>query len=88
MNILVTGATGAVGPCVVQALCKAGHTVRTFSLDRPNDGCRMTDARRRTDRGNTGSNECGDVETLIGDVTDPLAVQSAMHGVDAAIHDA
>ncbi|MCG2679944.1 MAG: NAD-dependent epimerase/dehydratase family protein [Kiritimatiellae bacterium] len=35
MLILVTGATGAVGPCVVQALCKAGHAVRTFSLDRP-----------------------------------------------------
>ena len=35
MNVLVTGATGAVGPCVVWALCQAGHTVRTFSLDRP-----------------------------------------------------
>ena len=34
-TVLVTGATGAVGPCVVQALCEAGHTVRTFSLDRP-----------------------------------------------------
>ena len=28
-TVLVAGATGAVGPCVVQALCKAGHTVRT-----------------------------------------------------------
>jgi len=35
MNILVTGATGAVGPGVVQALRKVGHAVRTFSLDRP-----------------------------------------------------
>ena len=35
MNVLVTGATGAVGPCVVQALCEASYTVRTFSLDRP-----------------------------------------------------
>ena len=33
--ILVTGATGAVGPCVVQALCEAGHTVRTLSMDKP-----------------------------------------------------
>lgn len=38
MNIFVTGATGAVGPCVVQALCKAGHAVRTFSLERPSSG--------------------------------------------------
>ena len=38
MNVLVTGATGAVGPCVVQALCAAGHTVHTFSLDRPLSG--------------------------------------------------
>jgi len=35
MNILVTGATGAVGPRVVDALCEVGHTVRAFSLDRP-----------------------------------------------------
>jgi len=55
MNVLLTGATGAVGPCVVQALCKAGHTVHTFSLDRPHsgrqtteDGRQRTDARRRT----------------------------------------
>jgi nucleoside-diphosphate-sugar epimerase len=34
MNVLVTGATGAVGPGVVWALCEAGHTVRSFSLDR------------------------------------------------------
>jgi len=28
MNVLVTGATGAAGPCVVQALCKAGHIMK------------------------------------------------------------
>ena len=32
MNVLVTGATGAVGPRVLQALCEADHRVRTFSL--------------------------------------------------------
>lgn len=32
MNVLVTGATGALGPRVVQALCKAGQRVRAFSL--------------------------------------------------------
>ena len=35
MNVIITGATGVVGPSVVQALCEAGHAVRTFSLDRP-----------------------------------------------------
>jgi len=31
--VLVTGASGAVGPCVVDALSSAGHQVRSFSLD-------------------------------------------------------
>ena len=38
MNVLVTGATGAVGPRVVQALSSAGYAVRTFSLDKPLSG--------------------------------------------------
>ena len=33
MKILVTGATGAVGPRVVGALCEGGYSVRTFSID-------------------------------------------------------
>lgn len=33
--ILVTGATGAVGPSIVAALCDAGYMVRTFSIDPP-----------------------------------------------------
>jgi UDP-glucose 4-epimerase len=37
-NVLVTGATGAVGPRVVQALCEAGYRVRTLSLDNPPKG--------------------------------------------------
>ena len=48
MNILVTGATGAVGPCVVQALCKSGHIVRTFSLDRPALGALPPNVEERT----------------------------------------
>ena len=71
MNILVTGATGAVGPCVVQALCKSGlgHAIRTFSLDRPLSGAFPPD-----------------VDEQIGDVTDQVAVQSAMQCVDAVVH--
>jgi UDP-glucose 4-epimerase len=33
--ILVTGATGTVGPRVVEALIDAGHSIRTLSLDPP-----------------------------------------------------
>ena len=51
MNVLVTGASGAVGPCVVQALCKAGHAVRTFSLDRPHGGPSYAQALRRASDG-------------------------------------
>jgi len=71
MNVLITGATGAVGPCVVQALQTTGHVVRTFSLDRPPGGVTAL-----------GSG----VEMRIGDITDPLAVQSAMQGIDAVVH--
>jgi UDP-glucose 4-epimerase len=35
MNALVTGATGAVGPRVVQSLCDEGYGVRTLSFDNP-----------------------------------------------------
>jgi nucleoside-diphosphate-sugar epimerase len=35
--VLVTGATGAVGPSVVRACLAAGYRVRAFSLERPDD---------------------------------------------------
>jgi nucleoside-diphosphate-sugar epimerase len=37
-RILVTGATGAVGPRVVAALHDAGYRIRTLSIDSPPDG--------------------------------------------------
>ncbi|MDD3082224.1 MAG: NAD-dependent epimerase/dehydratase family protein [Desulfobacterales bacterium] len=69
MRILVTGATGAVGPRVVSALVESGFRVRTFSLNAPPPG--------RWPEG---------VDTRTGDVTDSVAVESAMQGVDAVIH--
>ena len=59
-TVLVTGATGAVGPGVVRALCAAGWRVRTLSLDQAPKG-ELPD----------------DIESRIGDVTDPAAVQFA-----------
>lgn len=67
--ILVTGATGAVGPHVVTALCGAGYKVRTFSIDAPQPGLWPVD-----------------VESIVGDITDALSLQSATQGVDAVVH--
>jgi len=69
MLILVTGATGAVGPRVVHALHQAGFRIRAFSVDTPTVGMFPQS-----------------VEVLIGDVTDQVAVQSTMQGVDAVVH--
>ncbi len=68
-TVLVTGATGAVGPRVVHALDQAGFRIRSFSFDAPASGMFPKS-----------------VEVLIGDVTDQVAVQSAMQGVDAVVH--
>lgn len=67
---LVTGATGVIGPRVVDALCNAGCHIRTLSLDEPPSGKWPDDS----------------VEAFTGDVTDPAVVSSAMQGVDAVIH--
>ncbi|MEI6610923.1 MAG: NAD-dependent epimerase/dehydratase family protein [Deltaproteobacteria bacterium] len=67
--VLVTGATGAIGPHVVHALDQAGFRIRSFSLDTLASGMFPQS-----------------VEVLIGDVTDQVAVQSAMQGVDAVVH--
>jgi len=68
-KILVTGASGAIGPRVVHALDQAGCQIRAFSIDAPKAGMFPQS-----------------VEVLVGDVTDQLAVQSAMRGVDAVVH--
>ena len=36
--VLVTGATGAIGPRVVHALDQAGFQIRAFSVDAPKEG--------------------------------------------------
>jgi len=59
--VLVTGASGAVGPRVVHALGQAGLRIRAFSVDTPAADIFPQSA-----------------EVLIGDVTDQVAVQSAM----------
>ena len=68
-TILVTGATGAVGLRVVQALCLAGYRICVFSTHAPKEGLFPQD-----------------VKTVLGDITDKIAVRSAMEGVDRVIH--
>ena len=36
--VLITGATGAIGPCIVHAMHKAGYQIRAFSVDSPTEG--------------------------------------------------
>lgn len=67
--VLVTGATGAIGPSVIQALYKTGYRIRTLSRNQPQD-CLWQN----------------DVEVHIGDITDQLAVQTAMQNVEFVIH--
>lgn len=69
-KVLVTGATGAVGPLLVKRLLQEGFLVRTFSLDKMCDSSVWQ----------------GTVEEYIGDVTDSRAVQAAMKGVDLVVH--
>ena len=69
MKVLITGATGAIGPRVVHALHQAGYQIRAFSFDAPTAGMFPQS-----------------VEVLIGNVTDQVAVQSAMRDVDSVIH--
>ncbi len=45
--ILLTGATGAVGPLVVKALYDAGYSIRTFSIDPPHAGIWPDDVEAR-----------------------------------------
>lgn len=46
--VLVTGATGAIGPLVVKALRDEGHTVRTLSIDPAPAGTWPADVEART----------------------------------------
>lgn len=69
MMILVTGATGAVGPRVVAALHDGGFRVRTLSLDPPEEGDWPRDVEART----------GDV-TDLSDVQDAMkGVDTVVH---------
>jgi len=67
--ILVTGATGAVGPRIVGVLHNAGFRIRALSLNPPPNNL-LPDG----------------VDTYTGDITDAMAVRTAVEGVEGIIH--
>ena len=70
MRILVTGATGNLGPFVVQALRHDGHEVRAL-------------VRESSDRSWLNANR---VETVEGDILKPGTLGAAVDGMAAVIH--
>ena len=74
MFVLVTGGTGYVGSNAIVALVAAGHRVRVLARSRERVAAAL--APFGSDR----------VESTIGDVTDPGAVERALEGCDAVLH--
>jgi uncharacterized protein YbjT (DUF2867 family) len=70
MKILVTGATGFVGPHVANAIVDAGHEVRV--LERTPGSWRKAGIRCQ--------------EAVQGDMTDPESLRRAVAGVDVVVH--
>ena len=70
MRILVTGATGFIGPKVVHALRAQGHDVRAL-VRRPDRGAQLTTL---------------GAELAVGDVTDPGSLAAAVDGCTHVVH--
>jgi dihydroflavonol-4-reductase len=74
MLVAVTGGTGFVGSHTVVALLEAGHRVRLLVRD-PSKLQRVCESRGVIV-----------VDTVVGDVTDPAAVERLLDGCDAVVH--
>jgi uncharacterized protein YbjT (DUF2867 family) len=70
MNVLVTGATGFVGPAVANAIVDAGHDVRVLE--------------RRPGSWQDSGIRCQ--EAVQGDVTDLNSLRSATEGIEVVVH--
>ncbi|HEU5033840.1 MAG TPA: NAD-dependent epimerase/dehydratase family protein [Mycobacteriales bacterium] len=76
MRVLLTGATGYVGAFTLRALLDAGHEPRLLVRSRERLAAKAAAV-------GVGSH---DLQVVVGDMTDPAAVQQAVTGADAAIH--
>jgi dihydroflavonol-4-reductase len=74
MFVLVTGGTGYVGSNAIAALVAGGHRVRVLARSQQRVAAALAPL---------GIHE---VESAIGDVTDPAAVERAIEGCDAVLH--
>ncbi|SHN82304.1 NAD-dependent epimerase/dehydratase family protein [Bradyrhizobium erythrophlei] len=72
-SILVTGGSGFIGAALVKALVKDGHAVRVLDDNSRGAPRRLKDV-------------IDDIEFVAGDIRDPNAVASAVHGVDEVHH--
>jgi dihydroflavonol-4-reductase len=74
MHVVVTGGTGYLGSHSIAALAAAGHRVRVLA--------------RSPDRVPSALEPLGvgGVETMAGEVTDPVAVERVLEGADAVVH--
>jgi dihydroflavonol-4-reductase len=72
--VLVTGGTGYVGSHAIAALAAAGHRIRILARSPEKVPAAL------------GPLGVDGVETAIGDVTEPAAVQRALEGCEAVLH--
>jgi len=78
VKTLVTGADGFIGSHLTEALVKAGHEVRAFTLYNSFNSWGWLD--------HCESAVKGQFEVFAGDVRDPHGVKTAMQGCDAVLH--
>src|SRR5262245_61379748 len=74
MPVLVTGGTGYVDAHSIAALERARHRIRVLARSPEKVAAAL------------GPLGVGDVETSVGDVTDPAAVERALTRCDAVVH--
>ena len=76
MRVMVTGGTGFLGSHTVKALLDAGHEVRLLVRSPARIGPAMA------------PHGIGEVDHVVGDVTDPESIARAVEGCDAVVHTA
>ncbi len=78
MKILITGADGFIGSHLTEALVKAGHDVRAFTLYNSFNSWGWLD--------HCDHDVKGQFEVFAGDIRDPHGVKTAMQGCNAVLH--